>query len=147
MPGMVINGALTLYYVNAQFVCPHAQHRGSGYGSHGIHYLSNPLLSIFSRKKCTRTDDEEQPIGLVRVFYFWKESGIKAERQCDLRRLVKVCLQNMPASRQLRLAWCVAESTYLLKIRKLSRTWRSCLLSTVRRIRSYSSWSESGRSV
>ena len=41
-------------------------------------------------------------MGLVWIFHFWKKSGIKAERQCDLCRLVEVRLQNMPASRQLR---------------------------------------------
>jgi hypothetical protein len=48
-------------------------------------------------------------VGLVRIFHFWKKSRIKAERQCDLGRLVEVRLQNMPASRQLRRIACKGE--------------------------------------
>jgi hypothetical protein len=48
-------------------------------------------------------------MGLGRIFHFWKKSGIKAERQRDLRRLVEVRLQNMPASRQLRRMACYRE--------------------------------------
>ena len=92
--------ALTLCYVSAQFVYLHAQRPGSGYGIRGTHYLANSLVSAYSispddKRSCT--DDEEQPIWFVRIFHFWKKSGIKAERQCDLCRLVEVRLQNMPA--------------------------------------------------
>ena len=59
--------------------------------------------------KCSRTNDEEQAMGLDRIFHFWKKTRIKAERQCDLRRLVEVRLQNMPASRQLRRMACNRE--------------------------------------
>jgi hypothetical protein len=48
-------------------------------------------------------------MGLGWIFHFWKKSWIKAERQCDLRRLVEVRLQNMPASRQLRRIACNQE--------------------------------------
>lgn len=54
-------------------------------------------ISISPDDKRSRTDDEEQPVWLVRIFHFWKKSGIKAERQRHLRRLVEVRLQNMPA--------------------------------------------------
>jgi len=48
-------------------------------------------------------------MGLDRIFHFGKKSRIKAERQCDLRRLVEVRLQNMPTSRQLRRMVCNRE--------------------------------------
>ena len=83
--------ALTPCYVSAQFVYHHAQHHGSECGSHGTHYLANPI-SIRPDHKCSRTNDVEEAMWLGRIFHFWKKSRIKAERQSDLRRLVEIRL-------------------------------------------------------
>jgi hypothetical protein len=62
-----------------------------------IAYSIHQRLHISPDDKRSHTDDEEQPVWLVRIFHFWKKSGIKAERQRHLRRLVEIRLQNMPA--------------------------------------------------
>lgn len=91
------------------------------------------------------SDDDENSIRLLGVFDLWQELGCEAERQRDLGRLVEVGLEDAPAiSSQKRLTDMKEGPSYLLKMRKASKTCRSFLLGTVRRILSYSSGSESG---
>ena len=42
-------------------------------------------------------DDEEHPVGLLRVLDFRQESWRETERESDLRRPVEVRLEHVPA--------------------------------------------------
>ncbi len=82
-----------------------------------------------------RTDHEEQPERLYRVFNLGQEFRRKSERQCDLRWLIEICLQDSPKQGNLAdNSLFQNNNIYLLKIKKLSKTWSSCLLGTERRI-------------
>ena len=58
--------------------------------------MSDDHLEKREKGTCRRTDDEEQPEWLVRVLDLRQERRREAERQGDLRRLVKVRLEDVP---------------------------------------------------
>ena len=58
-------------------------------------------VSALHRERISRrrTDDEEHAVRLLRVLNLGQEVGCETERQRDLRRLVEVRLEDVPAGR------------------------------------------------
>jgi len=66
------------------------------------HDDSNPTSSNVSEPDVESpelvSDDDEHSVRLSRVLDLWQEFWGKPERQCDLGRLVEVCLQHVPTT-------------------------------------------------
>ena len=113
------------------------------------HNDANTATSDISKADVETTEfipnDKEHAKWLLRVFYFWQEIRFKAERKSNLGWLIKVGLENVSGKHSdQQIPIPKRRRTYLLKIKKLSRTCKSCLLGTERLILSYNSSSVRG---
>lgn len=98
-------------------------------------YMQVINIHLASQPPGRPTNHDEHPEWFLGVLNLRQEVRGKAERQCDLRRLVEVGLQDMPPFHVNNTTDAGNIGTpYLLNMRKLSSTWSSCLLGTDFRI-------------